>query len=79
MHGLSGCQTNVLRFVKHAIATEGAPPTIREIADAFSVTPRAAYDHVQALVRTRQARRWPARAKYSLGSRDSGCRKPLSK
>lgn len=51
MHGLSGCQTNVLRFVKHAIATEGAPPTIREIAQAFSVTPRAAYDHVQALIR----------------------------
>jgi repressor LexA len=42
-------QGEVLSFITEYINTHAYPPTIREIADFFSVSVKGAYDHVTAL------------------------------
>ena len=44
-------QQEVLGFMRSFQARHGAPPTVREIAHRFKVTPRAAFDHLRALER----------------------------
>jgi repressor LexA len=42
-------QGEVLTFITEYIKTHAYPPTIREIADFFSISVKGAYDHVTAL------------------------------
>ncbi len=51
MRELTGKQREVLGFMRNFHARHGVPPTVREIAARFGVTPRAAFDHLRALER----------------------------
>lgn len=51
MRELTARQQEVLSFMKSFQTRHGAPPTVREIAHRFKVTPRAAFDHLRALER----------------------------
>src|SRR5688572_3248444 len=51
MRELTARQREVLGFIRAFTARHGVPPTVREIGDKFSVTPRAAFDHLRALER----------------------------
>jgi len=51
MRELTTKQQDVLGFMRSFQARHGAPPTVREIAHRFKVTPRAAFDHLRALER----------------------------
>ena len=44
-------QREVLGFMRGFTDKHGAPPTVREIAERFRFTPRAAFDHLRALER----------------------------
>src|SRR5262245_37935500 len=44
-------QREVLSFMRGFTEKHGAPPTVREIAERFRFTPRAAFDHLRALER----------------------------
>jgi repressor LexA len=44
-------QREVLSFMRGFTDKHGAPPTVREIAERFRFTPRAAFDHLRALER----------------------------
>jgi len=44
-------QREVLGFMRSFTEKHGAPPTVREIAERFQFTPRAAFDHLRALER----------------------------
>jgi repressor LexA len=50
-------QRSILEFIKSFSRTHGVPPTVREIGDEFSVTPRAAFDHLKALERKGELQR----------------------
>jgi len=57
MRELTRRQREVLDFVRACVLKHGAPPTVREIAEHLGVTPRAAFDHLQALQRKGALRR----------------------
>jgi repressor LexA len=48
---LTARQTEVLEFIKDFMREHGYPPTMREICDRFRFMPRAATNHVNALIR----------------------------
>ncbi len=49
MKTLTNRQAAILNFVKNYIRQHSYPPTIREIAAAFSVSSKGAFDHIKAL------------------------------
>jgi len=49
MKTLTARQQAVLDFIAQYIELHAYPPTIREIADSFSISVKGAYDHVKAL------------------------------
>jgi repressor LexA len=49
MKDLTQRQREVLAFISEYIKTHTYPPTIREIADYFTISVKGAYDHVAAL------------------------------
>jgi len=49
MKTLTPRQTEVLQFIGAFHDAHGYPPTIREIAENFSISVKGAYDHVKAL------------------------------
>src|SRR5262249_28507610 len=51
MRELTSRQQEILNFIRSFTATNGLPPTVREIGTTFRVTPRAAFDHLRALER----------------------------
>lgn len=51
MKGLTDRQSEVLGFMRTFSQRHGLPPTVREVAERFRVTPRAAFDHIRALER----------------------------
>jgi repressor LexA len=51
MKELTKRQKDVLSFIANHINKHSYPPTIREIADYFSISVKGAYDHVAALKR----------------------------
>jgi repressor LexA len=51
MKELTKRQKEVLSFIAAYIKNHSYPPTIREIADNFSISVKGAYDHVMALKR----------------------------
>jgi repressor LexA len=44
-------QLKVLAFIKSFIEKKSYPPTVREVADEFSVSVKGAHDHLKALKR----------------------------
>lgn len=65
MRELTMRQREVLEFMKGFQARHGAPPTVREIAHRFKVTPRAAFDHLRALERKGALQRRPSAGRTS--------------
>ena len=51
MREMTQRQREVLSFMRGFTEKHGAPPTVREIAERFRFTPRAAFDHLRALER----------------------------
>ena len=51
MREMTQRQREVLTFMRGFTEKHGAPPTVREIAERFRFTPRAAFDHLRALER----------------------------
>jgi repressor LexA len=51
MRELTARQREVLGFIRSFTGRQGVPPTVRELAERFRVTPRAAFDHLRALER----------------------------
>jgi len=50
--GLTARQSEVLGFINSFVDANGYPPTVREVADHFGFrSPRAAHDHMKALVK----------------------------
>ena len=49
MKGLTKRQKEVVEFIRDYIQEHSYPPTIRDIASNFSVSVKAAFDHVKAL------------------------------
>jgi repressor LexA len=49
MKELTKRQNEILLFLKGFLKKHSYPPTIREIASAFSISPKGAYDHIKAL------------------------------
>lgn len=48
---LTDRQSEVLRFIAKSIASNGYPPTVREVGDKFGMSCTGANDHIKALVR----------------------------
>jgi repressor LexA len=67
-------QREVLGFMRSFSDKHGAPPTVREIAERFRFTPRAAFDHLRALERKGmlQRRATDKRASRTLVLADRG-------
>ena len=49
MKTLTARQQEVLEFISSYLDAHAYPPTIREIAESFSISVKGAYDHVKAL------------------------------
>lgn len=49
MKSITARQTEVLNFIKSFISDHSYPPTVREVASAFSISVKGAYDHIKAL------------------------------
>ena len=63
MKPLTEKQQAVLEFVEEFVASQGYPPTVREVAAHFGIQPRAAVDHLAALKRKGQLHREPGRSR----------------
>ncbi len=59
MKMLTDKQKNVYEFIKQQVDQVGFPPSVREIAQAFSISTRAAYDHLRAIEKKGYIRRDP--------------------
>lgn len=59
MKPLTDRQQTVLTFVEEFCSHRGYPPTVREVAAAFGIQPRAASDHLAALKRKGYLNREP--------------------
>ncbi|MFZ5448797.1 MAG: transcriptional repressor LexA [Thermodesulfobacteriota bacterium] len=59
MKTLTDRQQEVLAFVEGFCSRQGYPPTVREVAAAFGIQPRAAADHLAALKRKGYLNREP--------------------
>ncbi len=49
MKDLTNKQKQILDFIIEYVKTKNYPPSIREIADHFKITPKGAYDHLKAI------------------------------
>lgn len=56
-HELTDRQHEVLRFIHAYIRARQVPPTVREIGAHFDISPKAVFDHLQALERKGRLRR----------------------
>jgi repressor LexA len=65
MRELTSRQREVLGFIQTFTGRHGVPPTVREIAERFRVTPRAAFDHLRALERKGMLQRRAAAGRTS--------------
>ena len=54
-------QQQVLDFIVDYTRDSGYPPTVREMADAFSMSSKGAYDHLKAIEKKGYIRRDPAK------------------
>jgi repressor LexA len=59
MKTLTDKQNNVYEFIKQQVGDVGFPPSVREIAQMFHISTRAAYDHLRAIEKKGYIRRDP--------------------
>ncbi len=73
MKALTAKQQNVFDFIRKKVGRIGYPPSVREIAQQFGISTRAAYDHLRAIEKKGYIRRDPMkpRAIEIVGSRDA--------
>ncbi len=73
MKALTAKQQNVYDFIRKKVGRIGYPPSVREIAQQFGISTRAAYDHLRAIEKKGYIRRDPMkpRAIEIVGSRDT--------
>ena len=46
---LTDKQNTIYEFIRDSISQTGFPPTVREIAERFEMTPKGAHDHIKAI------------------------------
>ena len=56
---LTGKQQRVYEFIRQQVSRMGFPPSVREIAQTFEISTRAAYDHLRAIEKKGFIRRDP--------------------
>ena len=56
-------QAKIFRFVEEHTQKVGFPPTVRQIADFFSVSAKAAHDHLKAIAKKGYLRLFPGSAR----------------
>ena len=49
MKELTKKQKNILEYIERYVLSQGYPPTIRDMGENFSITPKGAYDHLKAI------------------------------
>lgn len=49
MKELTKKQKNMLEYIEKYVLSQGYPPTIRDMGEHFSITPKGAYDHLKAI------------------------------
>ncbi|MEE2709690.1 MAG: transcriptional repressor LexA [Gemmatimonadota bacterium] len=59
MKMLTDKQQNVFDFIREQVNRMGFPPSVREIAQSFEISTRAAYDHLRAIEKKGYVRRDP--------------------
>ncbi len=59
MKALTVKQQNVFEFIRKKVGRIGYPPSVREIAQQFGISTRAAYDHLRAIEKKGHIRRDP--------------------
>lgn len=71
MKALTAKQRNVYEYIRKKVGGIGYPPSVREIAQQFGISTRAAYDHLRAIEKKGHIRRDPMkpRAIEIVGSR----------
>lgn len=71
MKALTVKQQNVYDYIRKKVGQIGYPPSVREIAQQFGISTRAAYDHLRAIEKKGYIRRDPMkpRAIEIVGSR----------
>ena len=71
MKALTVKQQNVYDYIRKKVGRIGYPPSVREIAQQFGISTRAAYDHLRAIEKKGYIRRDPMkpRAIEIVGSR----------
>lgn len=71
MKALTAKQQNVYEYIGKKVGQIGYPPSVREIAQQFEISTRAAYDHLRAIEKKGYIRRDPMkpRAIEILGSK----------
>ncbi|MYI99327.1 MAG: transcriptional repressor LexA, partial [Gemmatimonadetes bacterium] len=71
MKALTAKQQNVYDYIRRKVGRIGYPPSVREIAQQFGISTRAAYDHLRAIEKKGYIRRDPMkpRAIEIVGSR----------
>ncbi|MCY3773675.1 MAG: transcriptional repressor LexA [Gemmatimonadetes bacterium] len=72
MKALTAKQQNVYEYIRKKVGRIGYPPSVREIAQQFGISTRAAYDHLRAIEKKGHIRRDPMkpRAIEIMGSRN---------
>lgn len=72
MKALTAKQQNVYEYIRKNVGRIGYPPSVREIAQQFGISTRAAYDHLRAIEKKGHIRRDPMkpRAIEIVGSRN---------
>lgn len=73
MKALTAKQQNVYEYIRRKVGRIGYPPSVREIAQQFGISTRAAYDHLRAIEKKGHIRRDPMkpRAIEIVGSRNT--------
>lgn len=56
-------QATVLDFISRHVDMVGFPPTVRQIADYFGISPKAAHDHLRAIAKKGYLRLFPGSAR----------------
>jgi len=72
MKAMTEKQRNVYDYIRKKVGKIGYPPSVREIAQQFGISTRAAYDHLRAIEKKGHIRRDPMkpRAIEIVGARD---------
>lgn len=63
MKRLTDQQAAILGFIRAFIEANQYPPSVRDIAEGFGITPRAAHDHLDALVKKEAIHREKGKAR----------------